>query len=442
MNSDSEHYNDGMGSSGGMPLKPKLIMDEEAEEVTRKIAPTMIMPSLRPLPTMPSGMSSSPTFHTSPLKASSSLQKQQQQQYGSSDNTNKPTPFSWKLSFVPVLPEFHPLERTATFVPNAMPSEVASRISDVLRERSIEAKYENGKAKVKCTTAEGVDFRIRLYRGRGRYNHGIIVEVQRRFGFSLNFHNDTQAILKGAERDVPAPPAPLMAASGNKTNTNTLPQVSDIDDEDDKDNYGATVTYPVPSAKSSLAMVAKMMKLPGFDSQYLGLQMLSPLVDSEKLSLSTARAVAASLFEQDCEVGEKVFEYVVKKNNNNTSRTTKKPGVFDDDDDDDYNDSSMILRNASLNILANATKAYGKMPESLRETLRLALLRDLHDAETHPNTAFLAAKCLEYCIQDDRDHTELNTAFRVAYAAGESRHANLMHQAKKCMGINNGTIVR
>jgi hypothetical protein len=456
MNSDSEDYDDRAGSSGGMPLKPKLIMDEDAEEVTRKIAPAMIMPSLRPLPTMPSGMSSSPTFHASPLKASSALQKQQQtqqqtQQHGSSDSTNKPTPFSWKLSFVPVLPEFHPLERTATFVPNAMPAEVASRISDVLRERSIEAKYENGKAKVKCTTAEGVDFRIRLYRGRGRYNHGIIVEVQRRFGFSLNFHNETQAILKGAEREVPAPPAPLMAASGNTTTTTTttttLPQVSDGDDEDDENNYGATVAYPVPSAKSSLAMVAKMMKLPGFDSQYLGLQMLSPLVDSEKLSLSTARAVATSLFEEDCEVGEKVFEYVVKNtnsnsNNNNksTSRTTKKPGVFDDDDD--HNNPSMILRNASLSILANATKAHGTMPESLRETLRPALLRDLHDAETHPNTAFLAAKCLEYCIRDGRDHTELSTAFRVAYTAGESRHANLMHQAKKCMGINDGTIVR
>jgi hypothetical protein len=421
MNSENQDYNDRTGSSRGMPLKPKLIMDEEAEEVTRKIAPTMIMPSLRPLPTMPTGMSPSPTFNTSPLK-SSTLQKQH---HGSD---SKSTPFSWKLSFVPVLPEFHPLERTATFVPHAMPAEVASRISDVLRERSVEAKYENGKAKVKCTTAEGVDFRIRLYRGRGCYNHGIIVEVQRRFGFSLNFHNDTQAILKGAERDVPAPPAPLMS-SGN------LPQVSDGDDEDDED-YDAT--YPVPSAKLSLAMVAKMMKLTGFDSQYLGLQMLSPLVDPEKLSLSTARAVAATLFEQDCEVGEKVFDYVIKNNNNSRTRT-KKPGVFDDDDD--HNDSSMILRNASLSILANATKAYGKIPESLRDALRPALLRDLHDAEKHPNTAFLSAKCLEYFIQEDHDNTELSNAFRVAYTVGESRHANLMHQAKKCMGIN-GAIIR
>lgn len=329
MSSDSEDNK--MGSSRGMPLKPKLIMDDEEEEVIRKIAPAMIVPSMRPLPAMPTGMFSSPTFSTSPMKAPSSTFKKE-----------RSTPFSWKLSAVPVLPEFHPLERTATFVPNAMPAEIASRISDVLRERSIEAQYENEKAKVKCTTAEGVDFRIRLYRGRGRYNHGIIVEVQRRFGTSFVFHNDTQAILSGARGDVPAPPALI-------SRRNALPEVSESDEDNDVDSEFA---YQVPSAESSLAMVTKMMKLSGFDSQYLGLQMLSPLVDSERLSSSTAKAVASRLFEQDCQVGEKVFDYVFKNNKTSRPRTSKR-GALDDDDEDDC-DSFMILRNTSLNILANA----------------------------------------------------------------------------------------
>jgi len=402
-----------------MPLKPKLIMDEEAEEVTRKIAPSMIMPSLRPLPTMPTSMSSSETFNASPMKTSSyTLQKEQR------------TPFSWKLFTVPVLPESHPLERTATFVPNAMPAEIASRISDVLRERSIEAHYENGKAKVKCSTTEGVDFRIRLYRGRGRYNNGIIVEVQRRFGTSFVFHNDTQAILSGARGEIPAPPTLV-------SRVNALPKVSDDDEEDN--NVDGEATYQVPSAESSLAMIAKMMKLSGFDSQYLGLHMLSPLVDSERLSSSTAKAVASRLFEPDSEVGEKVFDYVIKNCKTSRSRTTRR-GALDDDDEDD-SDSSLILRNASLNILANASKACGKVPEFCRDALRTALLRDLHGAKKHPNTAFLAAKCLEHFIREDDDNRELKTAFQVAYNVGEARHANLMHQAQKCMGIN-GDIFR
>jgi len=403
-----------------MPLKPKMIMDEDEEEVTRKIAPAMIMPSLRPLPTMPTvptSMMTSPTFRASPMKATRAPRKEQR------------TPFSWKLYAIPALPEFHVLERTATFVPNAMPAEVASRISDVLRERSIEAQYESGKAKVKCTTAEGVDFRIRLYRGRGRYNHGIIVEVQRRFGTSFVFHSDTQAILSGARGEVPSPPEPQLARG------NVLPEVSESDEDTD---LSCGVSYQVPSTQSSLTMVEKMMKLSGFDSQYLGLQMLSPLVDSERLTLSTAKAVASRLFDQDCDVGEKVLDYVINNKKKTRSRSTKR-GALDDDDEDD-NDSSIILRNASLNILSNAIKACGMVPESRRGALRTALLRDLNHAEEHPNTAFLASKCLEFFIQNDQDNQELKAAFQFACSVGESRHANLMHQAQKCMSINDAII--
>jgi len=415
MNSNNEDEKRSTGGIRGMTLKPKLIMDEDAEEVTRKIAHTMIMPSLRPLPVVPTGM----VFNASPMKSSMS----QKQEHGRGSNL---IPFSWKLSVVPVLPEFHPLERTATFVPNTAPAVIASRISDVLRERSIEAKYEIGKAKVKCKTSEGVDFRIRLYRGRGGYNHGIIVEVQQIFGTSFVFHNDTQAILNGVQREAPGLAEP-------KTMGNILPKVSESEDEDDVEG-----TYEAPSAESSLKMVAKMLKLACFDSQYLGLQMLSALVDSERLSLSTARSVASNLFEQDCEVGEKVFSYIIK-NCNKARPNTVNRGVFDDDDDDDDDDdscdSSKILRNASLSILANASKAYGKIPEFLRVVLRPALVRDLYDAENHSNTAFLSAKCLEYFIQEDYDKRELDTAFQVAYNVGHARHANLMYQTEKCIGI-------
>jgi hypothetical protein len=173
--------------------------------------------------------------------------------------------FVWNLSSVPTLPEFHPLERTAVFVPNTPASIIAQRLSVVMRERSIESTYDNDKAKVKCVTTDGVDFRIRLYRGRNHYSHGIIVEVQRRFGSSLHVHSDTKAILDAAEgRAPPSPPASI-------PNRMALPEVSD-DEDDDYD-------VPPPSGSSSLGMVSKMLSLPGFDAQYLGLQTLSSLVD-------------------------------------------------------------------------------------------------------------------------------------------------------------------
>lgn len=485
-NDDGEFY-----GTGGMPMpdiiNPKMIMDDEVEEVTRKIAPTMIMPSLGPLPTMPNNTNTPlnapamiiTSFNTKELSPPSfgryGLAKKQQQpgQYKlQTQGGGEIRPFLWTLPSVPTLPEFHPLERTAVFVPNTIPSEVASRISTILRERSIEAQYDNAKAKVKCTTAEGVDFRIRLYRGRGRYHHGIIVEVQRRFGTSLIFHNDTQAILDGAEGKVVLPPPlslnppppPLLLSSHTAAapplshlmrKSNILPKVMDEDTDDDADDHDylgsshSTSPYVVPSADSSLAMVAKMMKLSGFDSQYLGLQTLSPLVDSEKLSSTTARAVATKLMQPDNEVGVKVFHYIANNTNRRKSSTLiggkkkKSRGIFDDDDDDDDDHADyMILRNMCLNILANSLRAYGTVPDSLlqREPLRRALLQDLMNAEKHPNTALLSATCMEQFAQADHTNiisttntADLYEAFKIAQQVGEERHANLMRQARKCM---------
>ena len=501
MNKDDVECN----GTGDMPdIHPKMNMDDAVEEVTRKIAPTMIMPSLKPLPTMPTATTineaSAMISTSSNTKGSPSttafgrygLELKQQQDAQSkppSPSQQQPKggferrPFLWTLSSVPTLPEFHSLERTAVFVPTTIPSDVSSRISVILRERSIEAQYDDAKAKVKCTTAEGVDFRIRLYRGRGRYSHGIIVEVQRRFGTSLVFHNDTISILDGAVGKVVSPPpalnpppppsssSPLLSSSHTveppspclMRSSNNLPKVSDedIDDADadandnDNDDLGSSHSsspYTVPSADSSLAMVAKMMHLEGFDSQYLGLQTLSPLVDSEKLSLSTARAVATKLLQPENEVGVKVVTYITnntncRKSTNIDGKKKKACGIFDDDDDENDDDTDyMILRNMCLNILANSLRAYGTVPDSFIRSCTRALVHDLINAEKHPNTALLSAKCMEYFAQaghtttittnnnnNNNNTADVYEAFKIALKVGEERHVNLMRQARKCM---------
>jgi len=408
------------GLSREMPPKPKLIMDEDGEEVTRKIAPAMVMPSLGPLPSMPSSMTTSmPEFNISAVKLGVEpfLLKTREPAI-----EKRSLPLTWKLPAVPVLPESYSLARSSAFVPNSIPQEVASRILDVLRERSIEARCENGKNKVRCITVQGVDFFVHLFRGRGRYGHGVIVEVQRFFGSSYVFGGDTRAILEGAEGKVPEAPA-LPAL----TRSNHLPLVSDGGEEDDND-----CTHAVSSAVSPLEMVAKMMKVPGFDSQHLGLQMLQPLVTPERLSSSTARSIAVSLFEEDSYLGKRVIDYVTENSNSKTRKRKANSGVFDDDDDDEDLD---ILRNAALGVVSNAIIAHGDVPDRVRDSLFPALLRDLRDAEDHPNTAFLAAKCFEHLIREDDRTTELNTALQIARQVGEVRHANLFRQAMKCMAF-------
>jgi len=247
---------------------------------------------------------------------------------------------------------------------------------------------------VKCITNEGVDFRIRLYRGRNQYSHGIIVEVQRRFGFSLNFHFLTKAILDAVEGKKTTS---LMSLEEN------LPMVSDDEEYE---------CPPPPSGSSSLKMVSKLLDLPGFDSQCLGMQTLSSLVDANKMGITTARAVSMELLKPDCEVGKKVFAYILSRNSD---------------------EAILNLRVMALDVLANSMFAIGKLPEFLRASLRPVLIKDLRNAETHPRTALMAARCLEYFIRGDSDTMELNDTFEFAMGVGEAKHVSLMNQAQRCI---------
>jgi hypothetical protein len=396
MNNQDDDKDKGMPSYYGkaMPANPKMMMDDDVEETTRRVggrgvpSPSMIAPNMAPM-AMPFGNPAmmghmGPSFSTAPTKGPVVATQSQ-----------GPPKFVWSLPAVPTLPEFHPLERTAVFVPNTPPPVISQRISDVLRERSIEAAYENDKGKAKCVTTDGVNFRIRLYRGRNRYSHGIIVEVQRRYGSSIHFHSDIKAILDAAEGKVPSPPSPTM---------NVLPMVSD--DED---------FAPPTTGASSLVMVSKMLSLPGYDAQSLGLQTLSSLVDEAKMGLLTARNVSKELLKIDNEVGRRVFTLIMDRSSED--------------------ETAVGLRVMALNIFANALKATGSVPGYLREPLRPVLLEDLTKSESHPRTAFMAAMCMERFIAGDHDSMELTDAFEAALAAGQSRHASLMRQAQRCLSM-------
>eukprot|EP01083_Nonionella_stella_P069557 185462_1 len=100
---------------------------------------------------------------------------------------------------VPTLPSFYPLDMSATFVLQVSASTLAARISSVLQARSIVTSFDSQNAKADCISKSQVEFRIRLYHGRVEYRHGIIVEVQRRWGFDSSYQRDVYAILDAAE---------------------------------------------------------------------------------------------------------------------------------------------------------------------------------------------------------------------------------------------------
>jgi len=369
--------------------KPKKNMEDD-DGPSRKVAPGGSGAGISFAPMAPSfapmGMDMS-SMNARPQKAAAISQPlhMQQRQHTSA------TPFRWRLAEVPTLPEFHPLERTAVFCEHTSASEVTSRVSSILRKLSVEASYDDDKAKVKCVSASGVEFRVFLYRGRREYSHGIIVEVQRRFGYSMDFEEITRAILDAAQG--------LPAAAISAATTGYLPMV--VDDEED--------VPPPPSGASSLRMISMMFGNQGYDSDYLALQTLASLTDASRMGAATAKSVSTELLVPGNEVGTKLTQLIVKN----------------------PSDDLVNLQVLALTILANALSAIkGKISEDLHEAVRPKLVQVLENAtESNILLAQQAARYIECTWQDDEDIDELQSALQKAQVVGQSRHMGLERQA-------------
>jgi hypothetical protein len=367
-------------SGMGMPMNVTININDDDDcepEVVRRIGSGN--PSFTPIMFDSQVLSTGPSITTAPSKAGTSAPSIE-------------SPSGWKLNDASVLPEFHPLERTAVFVPHASPSEVASRVSSILMERSIQAEFCDCKAK--CITSDNVDFRVFLYRGQKQYSHGIIVEVQRRFGNSLSFNDDTQAILDAAEGK---PVAPFTKK------TDALPGV-----EDKRDDLNVV-------SCSSLDFVVKMLSHPGRDAQYLAFQTLSSLTDCDKMGETTAREVATVLLSPGNEVGAKVLEVIVVRNREN---------------------DEIGLPLLAMTVLCNViTSLNGNVSINFQSLLRPILVEELKNADRDTQMAFISAKCLTPLVKGRVNDNELYAALTSACEVGKEKHAGLAEQTRQCLRI-------
>lgn len=190
------------------------------------------------------------------------------------------------LEMVPV--DF-PLERTHREISCSDASEVAKRISEALRLLSIDAKYDDEKAKAKCKTMECVKFRIRLFAG-GDNGEPVVVECQRRSGSTSCFMRNCRAVLDAAEGIAEgtsktfhtktfAPPP-----SGNLGSMKCLQKVATSISNSDED------------ARVAFQSAAELCKSEKRDSVLLGLQSLCCLTDPLKSSPATAIQVSKWIF--------------------------------------------------------------------------------------------------------------------------------------------------
>jgi len=397
---DSEEEETSLPTFSGYSMPKNINVDNEddiGEETTRRIGGATFTPTFEPV------QMSTPQI--SPLESSSISRIQQKPgaitappKVKVSASSSSSVSGGWKLNNAPTLPTFHPLDRSSVFCSHTSVSLVAGRIANVLKDRSIEGHFDNSKAKVRCLTSYNVDFRVFLYRGQKRYSHGVIVEVQRRYGASVLFFQDSHAILDAAQGKTPAPMKSLTTAE--------LPLVNDTEDEFDDSK----------AALSSLSFVEKMLLHERHDATLLGLKTLSSLTDPAKMGKSTADRVSASIVTDGNVVGGKVFEVI----------TTRKS--FDEETEVHYD----LAMSITANVLRNVG---GKISSFHREAIRPILVRDMENAEKKPQRAFAAARCLDSLLATDQCATDLYVVLEHCKDVGEARHSALRIQAEKCIRL-------
>jgi hypothetical protein len=300
----------------------------------------------------------------------------------------------WKFTDIPTLPDFCPLESTAVLVTNVTPESLSARITDILRKLSIESEYRS--SKVKCLTNDGVEFRIFLYRGKGRFSDGFIVEVQRRWGFSRNFGAICKSILQAVKEQT-------FDEEGPATHCPMLPLPTPVADED---------VY-IPDVTGSLEMVSKMWSLPGYEAETLALNTLSSLTDASKMGRTTARAISHKLLtDENHPVASKVLGLVLDSHRS----------------DSDENQG----RAMAMTVLANAMEAApDSIPVVLKELLHDVILQELRVSEQRPRMATQAARMA--ALYEDETTTEWFDALESALQVGKTRYADLERWSQFCL---------
>jgi len=323
------------------------------------------------------------------------------------------------------IPPCYPLERSSTLVQNSSSVEIACRISECLQRRSIAASYDTKKAKAKCMSANGVDFRIRLYSGKGKFSNGVIVEVQRRSGSSVSFQRDCAAILDSAGSGLNS-----SVESSSHDAPTLLPRT---------EQHVSTAQHM--AGTSSISRAESLLTSNRLDANVLGLKslclMTNALQSGSETALNCSRVILSDVN------GTRIRDVIISLVLHN-----KMPSVREFDGAiRGYLDT---LRNFSMTVIANAVDILAKENELgsvltyqswLVDDYMDVLIEDLKQAENRPNEASTAARCLGNVVKASPEARtkamQLGAAklMGMALDVGRASHDNLAKETRKCVAV-------
>ena len=310
---------------------------------------------------------------------------------------------------IPILPSFYPLLHSSISIPNGSARLISEQIMDTLRSRSITAVYTSKGAKADCTTKNNVYFRIRLY--RDYVDTGtVIVEIQRRMGFHVKYHQDVAAIFDAAEGKEANPllneSAIAFQGSGDEVQNysrSSLNRLSDILFPSD----GETMT-----GATEFALVVLV-------------ELTNAHEAGQTAVLISRDLLFAPEFEQ---LRELIFSHACSSEQDPLSS---------------YQDNCVKLQ--SLEVLANAMSCLvgstgdNNLGSLLNDTLRLNLFSYVENAAGDPRAADLACLILRNTAlneqMDNDNNSRLMNALMSANRYGRGAHADLEVHSQEVMSL-------
>jgi len=308
----------------------------------------------------------------------------------------------WRVTKVP--PAIYPIERTHEVLHHVPPLVVADRVAACLRELSIGAAYDHRDAICRAELDDLTRFNIRLFGD----NDDIILELQRRSGSSLTFHNAAQIILLSAKGRHPKNPIPkgcspcwsLRAAKYRCCHE------SKAGEEGRRVSEDGSIEGSIRGG--DLAMVDCLLRKNMLDARLLAMESLRYLTDENSSGADTSTAVAQVILcgsdEQSVNIRDALFSLVVNGtlDNDGCNRCPCDCGIIDDKYNHAMHETALVvLANALGILLKDGRKDPGKLvccSEATQELL-VALCEDIADAEEKPTDAYQALRCMFELVQ-------------------------------------------
>jgi len=333
------------------------------------------------------------------------------------------SPSLWevKCEDLEMVPLDFPLERTNREITDASASEVSTRISNALRQLSIEAEYDCKKAKARCKTSDLVSFRIRLYAG-GENKQPVVVEVQRRCGSASSFMQSCRAILNSAE--------------GKKVTDTAKPMKMPISQMKCLQSIVSKVDNTEAMSTSELDCVMNLLRSKHRESNVLGLENLVAITDPVKTTPLVAVRVSRCIVlgDEKYDVREEI-------------RSLCERDIFFPEQDSPLKHGDN-LRHLSLAVMANALSACAKDgcladvvkdQQWFEDHLIPLLVDEIKRASSSACTAHKAACCilsLLECSSVARHIVEKNggvEALKDAHKVGQRSHELLKCETLRCI---------